>query len=320
MEDIGYIGDIGEMKTVCKEKNLIALNPKDRDFYKKLKFAFRYKFEEPFVKKYKFMKNPYLFLAKKGNKNSKYENFLKKVGFTLKNYNYKSKKTCNTYIVINPESIELLIYHIMHHKYKTKNGSYEQREISGIFDLYPISGNTLEAVINKNRINHGESESAGHTETVGSFHTHPFDAYIRHNVCIAFPSADDYFTTLDIYSSGYGIFHITATLEGLYIITIKKSFMNVDKDKIRKNFDKYKDDIEETYGKDYPICDPKKDNSKFWKSYLKKYIRKINKLKYFKVQFIFWKDALKPIKIEYKRLHNNCVISDEQIDTIKQHL
>ena len=87
---------------------------------------------------------------------------------------------------------------------------------------------------------------------------------------------------------------------------------------ILKNFEKYKEDIEEKYGKDYPICDPKGDNMKFWKKYIKSYVDQINKLKYFNVQFVFWKDALNPINISYKRIKNNCLISDKQINIFKK--
>ena len=50
--------------------------------------------------------------------------------------------------------------------------------------------------------------------------------------------------------------------------------MNKNKREILDNFNKYKDDIEDKYGVDYPICDPKKDNKKFWKSYIKKVLKK----------------------------------------------
>jgi hypothetical protein len=90
--------------------------------------------------------------------------------------------------------------------------------------------------------------------------------------------------------------------------------MKKNRKSIMKNFEKYKEDIEDIYGKDYPTCDPKNDNTSFWKKYIKKYIHSINKLKYFKVKIVFWKDAIKPINITYKRIKNNCLISDNQID------
>ena len=296
------VQNIDDFKKLNKN-NMIALNPKHKDFKKQLQLAYYYNFQTPFIHNNKRIKNPYLLLSKEQEK-KEYNNFLKKINFTIKNYKYSQNISCSNYIIISKNTLDFLY----ENTFKSKN------EISGIFDLYPISDNTLCVQIDKKTVNKGEAESVNHNETLGSFHTHPFQAYIKYNVCLAFPSADDYFTTLYIYACGYGAFHITSTVEGLYIITIKKSFMKKNRKEIMKNFEKYKEDIEDIYGKDYPICDPKKDNTEFWKNYIKKYINSINKLKYFKVQFVFWKDTLKPINITYKRIKNNCLISDNQID------
>lgn len=315
---VSYVRDTEDIGHIKDKSDAIILDPKCEEFDRQLQLAFYYKFHHPIIKDEKVKNNPYLLLSKdqKEDNFNSYDTFLNKVKFALKNYKYNGN-VCSNYIVLSREVIDYLKYYTISHKFKTKNG-YEQKEISGIFDIYPTSNNVLEVFINTKSVGSGELETASHSNTVGSFHTHPLDAYIKYNVCIAFPSADDYFTTLHIYASGYGVFHITSTLEGIYIITIKKSFMKEDKNKILKNFEKYKDDIEDTYGMDYPICNPKEDNRKFWRKYLKKYIQKINKLKYFNVQFIFWKDAHKPIKIEYGSINNNCLISDNQINIIKR--
>jgi hypothetical protein len=302
------------------KNNMIALNLKHKDFKRQLQVAYYYKFQTPFIHNNKKVKNPYLLLSKEKEYErhksfeENYNNFLNSVNFTIKNYKYSNNKanSCSNYIILKKDTINFLRKHICN-----SNGK-SQKEISGIFDLYPISDNTLCVQIDNNSVNTGEEESVKHNETIGSFHTHPYDAYIKYNVCIAFPSADDYFTTLYIYASGYGSFHITCTVEGLYIITIKKSFMKKKRKEIMDNFEKYRQDIEDKYGKDYPICDPKADNMSFWKKYIKDYIDDINKLKYFNVQFVFWKDALKPINITYKRIKNNCLISDKQIDIYKK--
>lgn len=313
MKDI-LVNNIDDFQKLNKN-NTIALNPKHKDFKKQLQLAYYYNFQTPFIHNNKRIKNPYLLLSKEQKEKldqEKYKGFLKQVNFTLKNYKYNSISSCSNYIILSKHTINYLY----HHTFKSDNG--KQKEISGIFDLYPISDNTLCAQINEKSVNTGETESVQHNETVGSFHTHPFDAYVKYKVCVAFPSADDYFTTLFIYASGYGAFHITSTVEGLYIITVKKSFMKKKRKDVMKDFEKHKDDIQDTYGKDYPLCDPKGDNIEFWKKYIKNYLNFVNKLKYFKVQFVFWKDAHKPINVTYKRIKNNCLISDKQIDTYKK--
>jgi hypothetical protein len=299
--------------------NTIVLDPKDENFIDKLTFAFHNNYCIPIVKKHKNIKNPYLFLSKNNEKDNdkKYNRFLNEIKFALNNYKL-SKKTCTNYIILKKETLDFLEYHTKKHKVKDKNGNCVQREISGIFDLCPISDNMIELYIDNKSVDVGDLEAVSHSNTIGSFHTHPFDAYVKHNVCMAFPSADDYFTTLHIYASGYGVFHIVSTIEGLYIITIKKSFMGENKNKILKNFDKYKDDIEEKYGMDYPVCDIKKDNHNFWSKYIEKYLKRINRLKYFKLQFVFWKDVNKPIKIVYGKIKDNCLISDHQINIVNK--
>jgi hypothetical protein len=309
------IKKIDDFNDITEKDDMIILDPRHKQFKKQLQIAYYYKFDNPIIREDKKIKNSYLLLSKK-EKNNPYHQFIKKIDFALTHY-HLSNKVCSNYILLTEETVRYLEYYTKTHKFVINNKS-EQREISGIFDIYPISDNVLEINIDKESVNTGELETTSHTNTVGSFHTHPFEAYVRHKVCVAFPSADDYFTTLHIYASGYGVFHITSTLEGLYIITIKNSFSKkVKKSDILKNFDDYQDDIEENYGMDYPICDPKKNQTAFWKKYIKKYIKKINKLKYFNVQFVFWKDCYKPIKIKYEKIHKNCLISDHQVNIIQ---
>jgi hypothetical protein len=311
MKNIKNINEINRKN--ISENDIIILNPLDSYFNQDLKLAFHYGFGNPIIRSEKYIKNPYVFLSKKQSQKS-YDKFLKNIDFALKHY-HSSDKICNHYIILNDNAIKFLEYHTKTHKFKLKNGNLEQREISGVFDMYPISDNMLE--INIDKVDTGELENANHTNTLASFHTHPLDAYVKYNVCMAYPSADDYFTTLHIYASGYGAFHITSTVEGLYIITIKKTFMNTDRKHILENFESYKEDIEDKYGMDYPICDPNKDNTSFWKRRIKNYLKKINKLKYFNVQFVFWKDAHKPIKISYNKINKNCLISDHQVNINK---
>jgi hypothetical protein len=301
------------------EDKILVLDPKNKDFLDDLQFAFNNNYKIPIVNKHKHLKNPYLLLSKEDSKKKEgFDKFMNEIRFTLNNYKISKKGLCTNYIILTDETIKTLDYYTKIHKFKSNNGKTNQKEISGIFNLCPIGDNMIEVRIDNESIDTGELESANHRDTIGSFHTHPLDAYIKHNVCMAFPSADDYFTTLHIYASGYGVFHIVSTIEGLYIITIKKSFMKEKKEKILKNFEKYKNYIEDKYGLDYPVCNIKKDNNKFWKKTIESYLKKMNRLKYFKIQFVFWKDASKPIKIVYGKINNNCLISDKQIDIMNK--
>lgn len=269
-------------------------------------------------------KNIYKF--DKNTKNIKdIENKLKEIHFSVENYIYPSPKdkVCEINIVIDPFTIDYLEKYTKKHKFKVKNGNIEQREISGIFKLQPISKDTIKVSIEENQTNIGESEKASYKETVGSFHTHPLDAYRKYNVCLAFPSADDFATTLYIYAKKYGIFHITSTIEGLYIITMKKSFIKkVKREKILQHYEEYEEDILENYGMDYPSCKKyRKDDDKEWKMDVQKFLDFVNKKEYFHVEFIEWKKAKNnPIKIHYKKISGNCLCSDDQVKFSKLFL
>ena len=287
---------------------ILKLNLKSTNIKELIKTASDYSFDHPIIDK------NFLYLYKKVKKEPKYKfkndnDLIRSINFSIRNYN--NDNFCKNNIKINENAIEYLKKYTFF-DFDIGNGKKDQKEISGIFTLSPLDDNNIEANILDNNTEIGENERAEYKKTVGSFHTHPYNAYVRHNVCIAYPSADDYFTVMYIYASGHYAFHIVSTVEGIYVITIKPSFMKKDQKEILNNFQKYKDDIENKYGFDYPKCNPKNDNTKKWDKNIPEYINKINNLPYFKVKFLKWEDSHKLIEIKYKKIDNNCVICDRQ--------
>jgi hypothetical protein len=64
------------------------------------------------------------------------------------------------------------------------------------------------------------------------------------------------------------------------------------------------------------VCDIDENlrkDKKVWTKKIKAYLKWINSLKYFYVQFRFWKDAKNPIPIHYRGKNGNCVLNDEQV-------
>lgn len=303
---------------------VMILNPSNKNFDIMIKQASLYNFRHPiFLKKDELRSDIRSKISHKNciclfnnfdhklgyhfNKNNESLNILKDIEFIMDNY---KEKTCNITIVIDENTINYLKKYTIDHKFLLDN-KIEQREITGTLTLNRMSSSMFKVSVNEKNTKIGGAEHAEYIETITSFHTHPFSAYVKYNVCIAFPSSDDYVTTLHIYLTTHNMFHILATLEGIYIITLK-NIKEERKKNMLKNFKKYKDYIEDYYGIDYPTCNPEEDNKKFWKKYMKNYIKKINKLKYFNVQFVFWKDATNPIDISYEKIKNNCILSDEQ--------
>lgn len=319
IEDDYDLQDIIDFKLEKKTPIIFILDLKDKKFPQKLLKAVKDGFQHPIIEK----NNLYLFQEFDENiikNNPDWKKVLKLVKFSVANYiSIDSKKNCDMYISIDPNTIKYL--HNYTHKYKFKiNNNSEQREISGVLAISPLSKQNFLISVVKNKTQMGDKEEVANIDTLASFHSHPAQAYLRYNVCAAYPSDDDYKTYLFVYLNGYGAFHIVSCLEGLYIITISDSLLKVAREDIFKNFSDYEKFIEKNYSEPYPECSlTNKDRRKIEKKDLKykdiyKYINKVNKLPYFKIQFIPWTDTQKLIKINYKSDSGNCFVTDSQVE------
>lgn len=126
-------------------------------------------------------------------------------------------------------------------------------------------------IINSSK-NEGDKENIIIVNNRYTFHSHPIDAYLRHNVNYAWPSAQDYIGFLQAVVEVKCIFHVITTKEGIYIISISKNYVDKyrkyykDTSYIRKNFN-IKQDVFKS-----PID----------------YVEYINKLSIFYLQFLSW--------------------------------
>ena len=216
-----------------------------------------------------------------------------------------SQSVCDIYIKLSNEAIKFL--------YKS---NLEKHEISGKFNIQSSSIYfTLD--IDKDSIQIGDEESANYIESFGTFHTHPYDAYKKYNVCIAWPSVDDYFSFLYMYGLCYSGFHVVSTLEGIYLISLKKY---IPPQKVIKEFENYKKKIEYHHSIDYPetdkYCDIKKGKINHKK--IDEYVKSINKIGFFNLVFVKWSDCNEPIQLSYSAIDKNCMISDKQGQFLKQ--
>jgi hypothetical protein len=300
--------------------------------------AVRVGFRHPFISSKFFERTfdrPHLFLYHKYNHNygrnvdnKQYDEVMKHIRFCRRNYTTLRLRegdkynSCKIHITLDPDAIKYLHDYAKTFRFNFEGGKGGQREISGKGEQREISGKLLlyETVdnhflvkVDEKSANLGGKEQTASTDTVASFHTHPKDAYHKYKVCMAWPSIDDYETFLSIYANGYGMFHILGTVEGIYVITISEKLMKEGREKILEKFDYYSGQIDKKYHSDYPTCDVEKADKSIWEKKKDKYLKDINALKYFHVQFIYWDDAGKPINIHYKDNDGNCVISDEQV-------
>jgi hypothetical protein len=322
IEDDYDVKEIEDFNLPLNTSIILCLDLKDKNFPKKLLKSLKDGFKYPVIDQ----NNLYLYHKFDPNFGRKvitkeWKKILKIVKFSITNYiaiKSQPTKNCDLFISIDPETLKYLKNYTQKYKFNFGKNT-EQREISGVFSLSPLSKQNFLVSVIENRTSMGEKEESSNEDTIGSFHTHPLEAYIKYNVCGAWPSDDDYKTFLNVYYNGYGFFHIVSCLEGIYIITISDELMKVPRETIQKEYKKYEESIEKYYDHEYPTCTNKKKNSEDFREHfkmddIKSYVKKINTQPYFVLQFFEWKDANKLIKIHYKEDDGNCFVQDEQIN------
>lgn len=240
------------------------------------------------------------------------------IELTIQNYNSEGGGGCSMNLILEPNSMKVLKGYAQRYKFqvgsKKSKVQMEQREISGIFSCEPIgysnSVTTLLISVNPSTVSKGEKEEADYMLANGSFHTHPIEAYKSNNVGCAWPSKDDYRTVLHIFSEGYGLFHIVSTIEGIYIISFNDQ---VNRKEIKKNVDKYLNEIQKNFVFTYPpwnISDSEKEHH--IRSNLK-YVNEEANPHIFHVQFFWWDRLPEMIQVDLKGMNEQCLFVDTQV-------
>lgn len=232
----------------------------------------------------------------------------------------KKSPNCTMFVTLDKNAIQYMKGYTEKFKFRIEKVE-EQREISGKFHIIPTgafreaNSSEYSAVVlsvDETATSMGKKEASDPILSLGTYHTHPLEAYQKYSICLAYPSVDDYITFLYIYSMGYGNFHIVSTVEGMYVICISPELIKGGGtlEEMRQDLDKYNKSIKQHYGVNYPKC---KIRDKIPSRKIKNYLKITNKKPYFTVQFIEWKNAHKPIKVTYKRLNGNCLVQDQQV-------
>lgn len=315
----------------------LALCPKQPDFDRQVHDAIQNGFAEPVVIDYhtfrrllrrhqgtrsylaSFRRGYRVCLHYLGEKCEKYEPsaIIRHVEYCLKKYN--AANVCTTRLQFDAATLDFLYYQTRHHRFEV-NGKKVQREISGLLHLHPERVDLVIASIDEKSTKMGDKENADLHKTFGSFHTHPYDAYRRHEVCVAFPSAEDYATTMYLYGQKIGAFHVLSSIEGVYVISVKPSFMKRHSpEDVNKHMKKWEEKVAQKYDNGYPECSLSRDNHAFWQRYMAKYLKKINRLDVFDVQFKRWRQArAEPFQLQYRPVHKNCILTDAQFRHLKR--
>ena len=238
----------------------------------------------------------------------------------LRNVNI-NQKSCDIQLQFTDHAIDYLFNQTRHIKQYNFGGVSEQREISGQFKLVSTANDNsvFQLDVDEASVRKGDKESASYVESFGTFHTHPYDAYDKYNVCIAWPSAVDYLSFLYMYGICYSGFHVVSTLEGIYLMSLKRYSPPA---RVLKRFKKNKDNLEYNHGEDYPETNGTKCNIKngtFTRKLIDTYVKKINKKGKFNLVFATWEQLRKgPVKLRYAPVGHTCLLSSEQGTILRQ--
>jgi len=177
------------------------------------------------------------------------------------------------------------------------NGVITQKEIAGQMVVGQISENLVyDLDVNRKSIVSGEEEGVEVVGGLYNFHSHPREAYTKHNVKLGWPSAQDYFGFLLSSLTHDTILHIVVAIEGFYVISLSNHWVN-KKDKLDKNVITF---VLEKYDMCY-----QKGQTSVW------YARTVNGIAYegypiFLVQYFPWHEANSTFIVSYRKNGVNC--------------
>tara|TARA_B110000211_G_C14063309_1_gene546590 strand:+ start:1223 stop:2158 length:936 start_codon:yes stop_codon:yes gene_type:complete len=269
---------------------------KNKNIIKRLKILNDNNFTNPYITnispKNIMYENYVLCLERDNNIKNKY-NLINNIILLLKTYNnIKNKYNCYYNIRFSKCCINSL-RDLSYKGFSFDSSNLSQNEIAGNFYVKILHNNIIELCLNKNSIIEGTAQGVKIKEGMYNFHTHPKKAYKDNKVKIGWPSAQDYLGFLNSYIKYKTILHVVITLEGLYLLTLKK-ILSVNF--INKNYNKIKTQILENFRN---TKDEKNTYNTEW------YIKNINKQqilgkKMFNTIFLNWENVYnKKIKIYY---------------------
>jgi len=107
--------------------------------------------------------------------------------------------------------------------------SVSQKEIIGHMKVTSITDNLVNVLdVDIGTIARGEEENVSIDPTQITFHSHPAEAYKRHNVKLGGPSGTDYSTFLVTRNDNNLIMHIVVSIEGFYVMSCSRKWILSD--------------------------------------------------------------------------------------------
>jgi hypothetical protein len=177
------------------------------------------------------------------------------------------------------------------------DGVITQKELAGKLLAGKLDSDlTYSLDVDRSSVVSGDEEGVEIIGGLYNFHSHPQEAYSRHNVKLGWPSAQDYVGFLGSSIKHDTILHLVVSLEGFYVISLSEYWVK-KKEKIDKNVVSF---ILEKYDYTYK---PGKTSTL--------YARAVNGISYdgfplFLVQFIPWYEANASFVVPFHKNGVNC--------------
>lgn len=226
--------------------------------------------------------------------NNNAENDIK---YVLNQFISNHKNCCTINVRLSNNAVEYLSSVSKMGSTINENGVITQKELAGKLIVGNIDNDLIYNLdVDRKSIVIGEEEGVEIIGGIYNFHSHPREAYDRHNVKFGWPSAQDYVGFLGSSFKYDTILHIVVSLEGIYIISLTEYWLN-NKEKMEKNIVSF---ILDTYD-----MDEHKNKTISW------YLHTINNISYknfplFLLQFFSWYEANTSFVVPFRRNNINC--------------
>lgn len=231
-------------------------------------------------------------------------NMSNEIKYVLAQFLLLEHDACEVTVQFNQDTIKYLkqLTHIG--STVNKNGDISQKEIAGVLEVDKTSDDLTHILkIKYDSIIYGQEEGVEIAQGLYNFHSHPISAYKRHNVKLAWPSAQDYLGYILAVFEDYTICHFVIGIEGVYIISMTTHWlMNI------KTIDK---SIADFIMEEYDYC-YKSDQTSEW------YIQTVNNINYrgfplFNVKYLSWENVNQRFTVKYRPINSNCFAAENTL-------
>ena len=220
----------------------------------------------------------------------------------IKSYNKKSAIEGTKYCVINCRLSDKTINQMRKLCEEPEENGEHNEKASSMSAIKGESDNIYTIEINNNAMIKGDEVGVDIVPGLYNFHTHPRNAYKIYNVKLGWPSGQDYIGFLLSFVEDDTIFHVVASLEGVYIISIHKDWI------FNKKFTQ---EIGDFISKNYTFSYKEGDT-------INGYLNKINNINYndsdriFIVKFFPWEKADSVFRISYAKTYDKCFTCEKE--------